>query len=89
VKNLSAVTLAVLLVVAVASLSCGGGNHLVSIAVNPNPAPSTPWKHSIQSQRNLQRRNHSRKVGSTEQLQVPSDAGLLFGLHGAREQCLQ
>jgi len=38
VKNLSAVTLAVLLVLAVASLSCGGGNHLVSIAVSPNPA---------------------------------------------------
>src|SRR4029077_14111311 len=38
VKNLSSVTLAVLLVLAVASLSCGGGNHLVSIAVSPNPA---------------------------------------------------
>lgn len=29
----------------------------------------------------------SRKVGSTEKLQVLSNAGLLFGLHGAREQC--
>ena len=29
----------------------------------------------------------SRKVGSTEKRQVPSDAGLLFGLRGAREQC--
>ena len=38
VKSLSAVTLVVLLVLAVASLSCGGGNHLVSIAVSPNPA---------------------------------------------------
>ena len=37
-KNLSAVTLTVLLVLAVASLSCGGGNHLVSVAVSPNPA---------------------------------------------------
>ena len=37
-KNLSAVTLVVLLVLAVASLSCGSGSHLVSIAVSPNPA---------------------------------------------------
>ena len=36
-KSLSAVTLAVLLVLTVA-VSCGSGNHLVSIAVNPNPA---------------------------------------------------
>lgn len=37
-KSLSPVSPAVLLVLAVVSLSCGSGNPLVSIAVSPNPA---------------------------------------------------
>jgi hypothetical protein len=38
VKNFSSAALAALLVFVMASFGCGNGNHLVSIAVSPNPA---------------------------------------------------
>lgn len=37
-KNLSRAALAALLVFVMASVGCGNGRHLVSIAVSPNPA---------------------------------------------------